>query len=343
MEETTKHNRVWMVRAGQGSYLIDEFRDRDIIAIGWNELGPLDPEWSYKQLKEKFSEAYPEDSVGRVNQCVGQIWKFLKDFQKDDKVITYDSASREYYIGVIESDYEYNEQLEYHHFRKVTWIDGSVQRDTLSTEAKNTLGAISTIFELPQAVWNDLLKNHDEHISEAEIRDIEELNKGQEGQELQRLKDDVIFRSQEFIKDIIANLSWQDTEALVAGLLKTMGYKTRMTTRGGGDLGSDIIASPDELFLEQPLIKVEVKKRSKEKIQAPDIRNFIGGMRGHHKGIYVTTSGFSKEAQYEAERANFAITLIDSDWLVELLLSNYESLDPEVKALVPLRKIYWPV
>jgi restriction system protein len=36
-------------------------------------------------------------------------------------------------------------------------------------------------------------------------------------------------------------------------------------------------------------------------------------MRGHHKGIYVTTSGFSKEAQYEAERANFAITLIDSD------------------------------
>ncbi len=336
--------RIWMVRAGQGSYLIDDFLERDIIAIGWNELGRLNPEWSYDQLKQKFKEVYPEDSPGRVNQCVGQIWKFLKDFQKDDKVITYDSASREYYIGVVESGYEFDDQLEYHHFRKVTWFEGNVQRDALSTEAKNTLGAISTIFELPANVWSELLKNHDEHISKEELEDLEGLSKLQEEEDdLQRLKDDVSNRSQEFIKDIIANLSWQDTEMLVAGLLKTMGYKIRMTNRGGGDLGSDIIASPDELFLEQPLIKVEVKKRTKEKIQAPDIRNFIGGMRGHHKGIYVTTSGFSKEAQYEAERANFAITLIDSDWLVELLLSNYESLDPEIKALVPLRKIYWPV
>jgi restriction system protein len=187
------------------------------------------------------------------------------------------------------------------------------------------------------------LKNHDEFNGEDGIKEIQELSKLQEEQDLQRLKDDVIGRSQEFIKDIIANLSWQDTELLVAGLLKTMGYRTRMTAKGGGDLGSDIIASPDELFLEQPLIRIEVKKRSKDKIGAQDIRNFIGGMRGHHKGIYVTTSGFSKEAQYEAERANFAITLIDSDWLVELLLSNYENLDPETKALVPLRKIYWPV
>jgi restriction system protein len=332
-----------MVRAGQGSYLIDEFLNRDIIAIGWNELGPLDPEWSYEQLKQKFRETYPEDSVGRVNQCVGQIWKFLKDFQKDDKVITYDSASREYYIGFIESGYQYDDQLEYHHFRKVTWVDGVVHRDSLSTGAKNTLGAISTIFELPYDVWSEFLKNHDEFNGEDGIKEIQELSKLQEEQDLQRLKDDVIGRSQEFIKDIIANLSWQDTELLVAGLLKTMGYRTRMTAKGGGDLGSDIIASPDELFLEQPLIRIEVKKRSKDKIGAQDIRNFIGGMRGHHKGIYVTTSGFSKEAQYEAERANFAITLIDSDWLVELLLSNYENLDPETKALVPLRKIYWPV
>lgn len=250
---------------------------------------------------------------------------------------------REYYIGYIESGYQYDEELEYHHFRKVTWLDGVVPRDNLSTEAKNTLGAISTIFELPNDVWSELLKNHDESFSKEGSKDIEELSKLHEEQGLQRLKEDVISRSQEFIKDIIANLSWQDIELLVAGLLKTMGYKTRMTARGGADLGSDIIASPDELFLEQPLIRVEVKKRSKDKIGSQDIRSFIGGMRGHHKGIYVTTSGFSKEAQYEAERANFPITLIDSDWLVELLLSNYETLDPEIKALVPLRKIYWPV
>ncbi|MCF6404813.1 restriction endonuclease [Chitinophaga filiformis] len=62
-----------------------------------------------------------------------------------------------------------------------------------------------------------------------------------------------------------------------------------------------------------------------------------------YKGIFVTTTGFSKDAGHEAERADFAIALIDSDWLVDLLVSYYESLDPEIEALVPLRKIYWPV
>jgi restriction system protein len=335
--------RIWMVRSGQASYLIDDFLQGAYVAIGWNELGLLDRNMTIHDLKTRFKEAYPDDSDGRVRQCVGQVWRFLQEFTIGDKVVTYDAGTREYYLGTITSDYKYDEAIEYHHCRTVDWLEEGISRDILSTEAKNTLGAISTIFELSGSIWKELNSAYTGDLSESDIQDLEEAVKVLEEQELRRLKDDVIYRSQEFIKDIIANLSWQDTELLVAGLLKAMGYKTRMTSKGGGDLGSDIIASPDELFLEQPLIRVEVKKRFKDKIGAPDIRNFIGGMRGHHKGIYVTTSSFSKEAQYEAERANFAITLIDSDWLVELLLSNYESLDPEIKAIVPLRKIYWPV
>lgn len=336
------NNKIWMVRAGQGSYLIDEFLQRSCIAIGWREVGDLNEnsDMTIHELKDRFKAVYPDDSEGRVRQCVGQIWRFWRSFSIGDKVVTYDAGAREYYLGTITSEYQYDGELGYPHYRSVAWMDMAVDRDLLSTETKNTLGAISTIFELPSEVWGELERGGMSELDTMELAEAEQII---EERDLQRLKDDVIFRSQEFIKDIIANLSWQDTETLIAGLLKAMGYKTRMTAKGGGDLGSDIIASPDDLFLEQPLIKVEVKKRSKDKIQAPDIRNFIGGMRGHHKGIYVTTSSFSKEAQYEAERANFAITLIDSDWLVELLLSNYESLDPEIKALVPLRKIYWPV
>jgi len=331
-----------MVRAGQGGYLIEEFLKDGIVAIGWNELGELDSDLTYDQLKQKFKEAYPEDSNGRVYQCVGQTWRFLKEFKEGDKIVSYDSSAREYYLGTIESDYKYDDSLEYFHYRKVAWMDGGTQRDTLSSDAKNSLGAISTIFELSEDIWEELIKNHPSHISDEELMDILEVEKIIEEQNLNELKDDIISRSKEFIKDIISKLSWQDTEFLVAGLLKSLGYKTRMTSRGG-DLGSDIVASPDELGLEEPRLRVEVKKRSKDKIGAEELRNFIGGMRGHHKGVYVTTTGFSKEAVYEAERANFAITLIDSNRLVELLVSNYEALEPEIKALVPLRKIYWPV
>ena len=123
-----------------------------------------------------------------------------------------------------------------------------------------------------------------------------------------------------------------------------MGYKTRLTSRGS-DLGSDIMASPDGLEMVEPIIKTEVKHKtkSKDKIGAPDLRNFIGGLRPPTRGIYVSTTGFTKEAQYEAERANFQITLVDLDRLVDLIVEYYEQLDTETKALVPLRKMYWPV
>ena len=61
------------------------------------------------------------------------------------------------------------------------------------------------------------------------------------------------------------------------------------------------------------------------------------------KGLYVSTGGFSKEAKYEAERANVPVTLLDLDDLAETLTQNYETLDPETRRLVPLRRIYWPV
>ena len=335
-------SNIWMVRSGSGGYLIDEFLNNDIIAIGWNDIGKIKKNISYPELREKFEDAYPEDSDGRVNQCMGQIWRFYNDFSKGDKVITYDSSTREYYLGEIISDYKYSNKFEFHHYRDVKWQDAPTERDVLHANTKNKLGSILTIFQISDDIWDELLKNNPAYLSEEEIKDIEEEQQKFKQLELETLKNDVISNSQEFIKDIISNLSWQDTEKLIAGLLKVLGYKTRFTPKGS-DLGSDIIASPDELGLEDPKIKVEVKKRSKEKISAPDIRNFIGGLRGHHKGIFVTTSGFSREAIYEAERANFSITLIDSNWLVELLVSNYENLDQETKALVPLRRIYWPV
>ncbi len=337
-----RNYRIWMVRAGSGGYLLDEFLQKNIIAIGWNDLGKLPKEMTYDQLKKKFRAVYPDDSYGRVNQSVGQIWKFVKDFKEGDKIITYDSGTREYYLGEITSGYEFSNIHEYHHYRQVVWQSEPAPRDVLPTAIKNTLGSTLTIFELSNDVWLQILKYNKNKISDTEEKEIEDTIQKSERSELDRIKNDIVGQSWEFIKDIIANLSPENVEQLVAGLLRSLGYKTRFTSKGA-DLGTDIIASSDELALDGPQIKVQVKKRTKDKVGVEDVRNFIGSLRGHHKGIFVTTSGFTKEAKYEAERANFAITLIDSDWLVELIVSNYETLDPEIKALIPLKRIYWPV
>lgn len=32
---------MWMVRAGEGAFLIDDFRSKNIVSIGWNKIGDV--------------------------------------------------------------------------------------------------------------------------------------------------------------------------------------------------------------------------------------------------------------------------------------------------------------
>jgi restriction system protein len=149
------------------------------------------------------------------------------------------------------------------------------------------------------------------------------------------------MKSLEFIKDRVVALKWDEMQELVAGLLRAMGYKTRISP-SGSDRGKDIVASPDGLGFEDPRIVVEVKHRSAT-MGAPEVRSFLGGRHAHDKGLYVSTGGFTREARYEAERAAIPLTLMDLDDFVHSLLEHYEKLDVVMQRLIPLRKIYWPV
>jgi len=125
-------------------------------------------------------------------------------------------------------------------------------------------------------------------------------------------------------------------QELVAGLLRAMGYKTRVSP-AGPDRGKDIVASPDGFGFESP--RIEHREGS---MGAPDIRSFLGGRHPQDKGLYVSTGGFSKDAYYEAERANIPLSLMTIDELVETLVEHYDKLDSETQQLVPLKRIYWP-
>lgn len=34
-------NQLWMVRAGEGAFLVEDFLTKNIVSIGWNETGDL--------------------------------------------------------------------------------------------------------------------------------------------------------------------------------------------------------------------------------------------------------------------------------------------------------------
>jgi restriction system protein len=322
---------MWMVRAGRDAFLIEDFKKKNYVAIGWNELSDLsntlDREKIWELVEEKC-DYYTKKS--QINVAAGQISRFLMDFQKGDYVLSYDPNNRVYLVGEIQSDYEYDEKIgDYHHIRKVKWL-GEVSRDKLSTQTRNTLGAISTIFQIGESGTKEIL---------GILEGKQEGSKLPENVEEENLKEDMVSRANELIKDHIMQLDWKDMQKLVAGILRAMNYKTSIAAEGS-DRGRDIEASPDGLMLTEPRILVEVKHRSGQ-MGSKEIRNFHSVLRGQ-KGLYVSTGGFSKEAKYEAERATEQLTLVDADKLVELIIQNYDNFDVDTKLLIPLSKIYWP-
>jgi len=325
---------MWMIHAGRGAWLVDEFKKGNYVAIGWQDIGDLSLVKTPAELRRRCIDVYPDLAPGKRGMRIGQIMRFRFEMQKGDKVVTYNPELRIYLVGKIISDYIYKENSpgNFNHIRNVEWI-GSVNRDDLSVATKNALGAIMTLFLLSDSARDEIL----ELLSgkKLEKKDIES-----EETEIEDIRKNVMEQAFEFIKDKILKLDWDEMQELVAGILRAMGYKTRVAGPGS-DLGADVIASPDGLGLEQPRIKVEVKHREGP-IGAPLIRSFIGGLRSTDRGLYVSTGGFTKEAKYEIQRASVPVTAIDIDNLAELLIKNYDKLDMEAKALVPLIKLYWP-
>ena len=130
-------------------------------------------------------------------------------------------------------------------------------------------------------------------------------------------------------------------EEFVAGLLRALGYRMVVSPRGP-DRGRDILATPDPRALEDPRIHVEVKHR-RGKADTAMLRGFLGGRGPGDRGVFVSTGGFTCEAEYEADRAAIPMRLMTLDDLVRLLLAHDDAVDTETRAMVPLRRLHWPL
>jgi restriction system protein len=340
-------NTTWMVRAGRGSENIEEFLRLGIVAMGDARLGPLLPSQSKADLLRLYAKKYPEEGEGTRATWASQSARFVSEMKSGDNVITYASERRLYFVGTLTSEYEWAPHLieSKPHVRRVTWT-GRVSRDALSAAARNSLGAIQSLFKLGPDVASELVEQAvplDKPLEAAPPAPTPELSPA-EGKPRSdaELSAEIFDKAGAFVEDAISRLDWEQVQHLVAGILRSMGYQTRVS-EPGPDRGVDIFASPDGLGLQEPRIFVEVKHRPGTAMGTKELRAFLGGRKANDKCLYVSTGGFTKDAHYEAERSNIALTLITLPRLRELLLERYEQLDAPTRALVPLQRFYWPV
>lgn len=329
---------MWMVRAGEGGVHVEEFRSGSFVAIGWIEMGDMSAMKTREQFTKAVEKTYPGSRRMQVATSAGQAFRFVREMKPGDRVLTYDPGKREYLVGTITGEYTHvpSKDNAYPQVRSVKW-DGSVQRDQLSVATRNSLGAIATLFQLPTEAADEIEKQ----VGGVSVAPQPTAMTVEEESQVDLIYKDIQSKAVEFIKDKISQLDWEDMQELVAGLLRAMGYKTRISP-SGPDRGKDIVASPDGFGFESPRIVVEVKHRPGSAMGSQEVRSFLGGRHKDDKGLYVSSGGFSKDARYEAERASIPLTLMDLDDLVRAILEHYEAMDADSRRLLSLRKLYWP-
>lgn len=324
---------MWMVRSGRGGRYAAERIEQGRVSLGWG--AGLDPSKfkSKESIAAKLRDYYPDFTVGQIDSAASQIWRFITELKIGDSVVTYDPETRLYHVGRIASDAQSdpNADEEGQFFRTVDWRS-SRSRDDLSREARNSLGSVLTLFAVDPTHADELIATSPSP----------ELVEGQQEQAIddRQAFEDIESQALERIKDRINRLDWDAMQELVASLLRAMGYKT-IISPSGPDRGKDIVASPDGFGFEQPRIVVEVKHR-RGQMGAQEIRSFLGGRHPEDRGLYVSTGGFTKDAQYEAERASNVTHLMTIDGLARALIDHYEALDSKGRTLLPLIKIHWP-
>lgn len=141
----------------------------------------------------------------------------------------------------------------------------------------------------------------------------------------------------------VVELSPAFFERLVVELLVKMGYGGSIKDAGraigkSGDEGIDGTIKEDRLGLD--IIYIQAKRwKPGNVVGRPEIQKFVGALAGQgaKKGIFITTSSFTKDAWEYAPRNETKIVLIDGEQLAQLMIDF--SLGCTTQQIYELKKI----
>lgn len=132
----------------------------------------------------------------------------------------------------------------------------------------------------------------------------------------------------ELVNDLLAEIKSQSPlffERLVIKLLVAMGYggsfeDATNVTKYSHDEGIDGVIKEDKLGLDN--IYIQAKRYDTGNVGRKELQSFVGALsgKGASKGIFITTSKFTKEASSYKPASHIKIVLIDGEQLANYMI-----------------------
>ena len=321
---------LWLVRAGRHGEQEQGALENNVVTIGWNEFSDLSHIKTRDELSELYSRINPAAKKKQAANEVGQIWRFLREIQKDDLVALPLKTQSAIAIGRVLGDYEYKElTANIKHNRRVKWLK-TIPRSAFDQDILYSLGAFMTVCQISR---NDA-ENRVKKLLQKEPIDVGKEPKTEEVIDIEEYARDQI------VKFIGRKFKGHNLARLVEAILQAQGYVTKKSSPGP-DGGVDILAAGGPLGFDTPRICVQVKSSSSQ-IDVKVLRELQGVMSKVRadQGLLISWGGFTNKTIQEARDAFFSIRLWDAGDLIEVVFKHYERFNDEIKAELPLKRIW---
>lgn len=348
---------VWLVRAGKHGEFEQKFLQDNKIYVTWDRLAvDIGIMHDRRQLFDAMTRTYPESKVNAIHNNVRQVWPFAHEMSLGDLVVLPSKMQPSIYVGEIAGPYEFmpNGPDPYFHSRAVKWIGEAIPRSNFGQDLLYSFGAFLTICRIQRNNAAERVQSMRLNGWKAEtpasiisaaslpenptaIRSMHEISIDDvepEDTDIEAVASDQIARL------IQSKFSGHGLTRLVDAVLRAEGYTTYVSPEGA-DGGVDILAGSGPLGFGSPRLCVEVKSEAGP-IDRPSVDKLLGAMTkfGAQEGLFVSRSGFKKNVQKELAPTFFKVRLWTQTELFEALFANYEKLDAEIRAELPLKRIW---
>ncbi len=332
---------VWLVRAGSRGQREATALENGIAIIDWRELPDLSQFKTRENLHEQMKDTYQHRNPRTITNWLAQLWAFKERMKPGDLVVLPLKSQGAIATGEVTGAYSYqSEQPEdARHTRPVKWHEAAIPRSKIDQDILFSLGASQTVCQIKR---ND---------AEARIRAIVEgkqlPSKGvqlqtsdEEGEEGDTEFDLEGLASEQISQEIQRRFAGHGFSDLVSAVLTAEGYQTEVSPPGA-DGGVDILAGRGTMGFDHPLLCVQVKSGA-ERQDVKVLRELKGVMKdfGADHGLFVSWGGFKDSVYKEARKSFFEIRLWSADDLIERLLQIYEKLPEDLRAELPLKRVW---
>jgi restriction system protein len=328
---------MWLCRAGRYGEYENKFLEEGFIYCTWENVPKSLTSFSTKQeLQQYFIDNDTDIKVKTAMNWASQVWPFGNEMRIGEIIILPSKIKPVVYFAKIVGDYEYIPENgnPYYHRRKVKWIGQGISRQKFDQDILYSFGAFMTICRIKQ----------DKRIMavvDASMDSILKPRITEDGTEIDETSRDIEAEAIADISNlIISKAKGHNLAKIVNAILKAKGFTTYFSP-SGPDKGIDILASSGVLGFGSPKICVQVKSGD-DPVDRTVLDQLGGVMKNVNAeyGLLVSWSGFKSSIIKEMAAQFFNIRLWTHIEIIDELLKYYDSIDGEIREMIPLKRIW---